>query len=160
MRLSALFLRVCLSYGFACICWIFFSFFCLFCLPVRCSLLYSTCVFFFCFLLSVCPSVGLPVCLCLSLSVLIYLCLSVRLPNLSHVSVFHAPSHICHALPPNTQCGRPRGVCLFVVGPYFLYLYCFFYLSPCSLLRLLASVCLSPVSLFIALTHAESFSID
>jgi hypothetical protein len=49
---------------------------------------------------------------CLSLSVLIYLCLSVRLPNLSNISVFHAPSHICLALPPNTQCGRSWGVCL------------------------------------------------
>jgi hypothetical protein len=93
----------------------------LFSLPVRCSLLYSTCVFFFCCLsvhLSVCLSVFLSI--CLSLSVLIYLCLSVRLPNLAHVSVFHAPSHICHALPPNTQYGRSRSVCLSVSGPYFL----------------------------------------
>ncbi len=70
------------------------------------------------FLLPVCPSVGmsvyLSVCLCLSLSVIIYLRLSVRLPNLSHIFVFHAPSHICHALSPNTQYGRSGGVCLSV----------------------------------------------
>jgi hypothetical protein len=108
---------------------IFFTFFCL---PVRCFLLYSSCAFFFC-----CLSVRLSVCLSVFLSVfvLIYLCLSVRLPNLSHVSVFHAPSHICHVLPSNTQYGRSRGVCLSVCLSVhnFLYLYCLFYLSPCSL---------------------------
>ncbi len=90
---------------------IFFTFFLSSCSMLR--LIQYLCVLF---LLSVCPSVGLFVCFsvwkCLSLqtlSVLIYLCLSVRLPNLSHVSVFQAPSHV---LPPNTQYGRSRSVCL------------------------------------------------
>ncbi len=93
---------------------IFFTFF-----LSSCSMLPLMQYLYLLFLLSVCPPVGVSVCfsvcLCLSLSVLIYLCLSVRFPNLSHAPVFHAPSHICHKLPPNTQYGRSRGVCLWTL---------------------------------------------